>query len=126
MKLFLDDYRQPEELNAISQYKDPIYADNDDWVVVKSYDEFVKTIEEQGVPELVSFDHDLADMHYGITTFDYNTIEEKTGYHCAKWLIDYCIEKKIPYPKYEVHSFNVVGSKNIEMLIQNFIKNGPL
>ena len=40
MKLFLDDNRQPYDVfkNTI----DPIYENNNEWTIVKNYEEFVK------------------------------------------------------------------------------------
>lgn len=70
-----------------------------------------------GLPDFISFDHDLADEHYeDILDFgiaNYESYTEKTGYECAKWLVDYCIDHKIPLPEYAVHSDNPVGSANI-------------
>jgi len=44
---------------------------------------------------VVSFDYDLADVYYEKQQFDYNDeTQEKTGYHCAKWLTYYCIDNK--------------------------------
>jgi hypothetical protein len=84
-KLFLDDMRIPA--NVFTYIKNPIYLDPD-WVIVTNYDEFVKVVEEKGIPDVVSFDHDLADEHYGmhenLDEMAYSFYEEKTGYHCAK------------------------------------------
>ena len=62
MKLFLDDNRKPYDVfrNTI----DPIYENNNEWVIVKNYEEFVDTILESGLPEIISFDHDLSQNHY--------------------------------------------------------------
>lgn len=54
--LFLDDIRNPSD--CIHYMYTPIYT-SVDWVIVRNYNEFVKTIEEKGLPEIVSFDHDL-------------------------------------------------------------------
>jgi hypothetical protein len=54
-----------------------------------------KKIQELGIPDVVSFDYDLADVYYEKQQFDYNDeTQEKTGYHCAKWLTYYCIDNK--------------------------------
>lgn len=101
-KLFLDDIRNPPDQS---------------WVVVRSYNEFVAYIEEHGMPEVISFDHDLADAHYVHPNSDssdpipYSSYDEKTGYDCAKWLITNNLHG---YPKRViVHSFNPVGAENI-------------
>jgi hypothetical protein len=49
--------------------------------------------------------------------------EEKTGYDCAKWLVDYCIDNQANLPDYLVHSANPIGKKNIESYLENFKKN---
>ena len=55
--LFLDDNRHPKDVTWIEL---PLV----EWTVVRSYKEFVKTVEEFGIPATVSFDHDLGDEHY--------------------------------------------------------------
>lgn len=49
-------------------------------------------------------------------TFDYGS--EKTGYDCAKWLVDFCIDNKLKFPNYQVHSLNPIGSKRIRDYIE--------
>ena len=107
--LFLDDERMPK--NAFTYTKNQLYLDLD-WVVVRNYDEFVSYIKENDMPDLISFDHDLADINY----------DEKTGYDCAKWLINICIDQNINPPNYMVHSMNNVGRRNIIYLIENYKK----
>ena len=121
--LFLDDFREPQD--AFWYKRLPIY-NLVDWTIVRSYDEFVKTILEKGIPEAISFDHDLADAHYDKPTqIDYNDeTQEKTGYHCAKWLIYYCIDNKKELPAVIlVHSMNPVGSQNIWSLFNSYWKS---
>ena len=120
-KLFLDDFRDPRDAFFYKGF--PIY--NDEWIVVRNYNEFVKTVEELGIPEAVSFDHDLADVHYNKSSFDYNDeTQEKTGYHCAKWLIYYCIDNKKELPAIIlVHSLNLAGSQNIWSLFNSYWKS---
>ena len=65
---------------------------------VYSYEEFVAY--------LISFDHDLG--------------EEFSGYDCAKYLVDYCLDRQLPLPDFAVHSQNPVGKENIERLLNNF------
>jgi hypothetical protein len=123
--LFLDDIRNPAD---IIQYM-PIckYYVDLDWVIVRNYDEFVTTIIEKGIPQAVSFDHDLADEHYGVKdlgiSVNYDIFVEKTGYHCAKWLIEYCIDhnKDIPLLVF-IHSMNPAGFRNIESLFTTYEK----
>lgn len=132
-KLFLDDVRS---LGEIYRYtKNKIYQE-EDWYIVRNYKEFVELVEALGLPEIVSFDHDLSDEHYhpdmnvGFEAYNqhYKNFKEKTGYDCAIWLCDYhsdcCLhsEEEIEFPVYLIHSMNPVGSQNIKSYIQNYIK----
>lgn len=118
-KLFLDDIRNVEE--TFYYTNNFIYLENG-WDIVRNFDEFQNYIIMNGVPDVISFDHDLADIHY-IKQLDYNDYVEKTGYHCMKWLIDYLLDNKIyKLPTCYVHSMNPIGKKNIESLINTFKK----
>jgi len=123
--LFLDDWRNP--VDCFEYTHQTVYID-EEWVIVRNYDEFVKTIQEKGIPEIVSFDHDLADAHYDHTNdvpgiLPYDQYTEKTGYQCAKWLLDYCIDNKLEIPKFIfIHSMNVVGAQNIASLFNTYRK----
>lgn len=120
-KLFLDDLRNP--VDAYFYMHAPIYNE-EGWVIVRNYAEFVDMITSQGIPEIVSFDHDLADEHYGMQDhIEYGMLAEKTGYHCAQWLINYCIDHNKDLPKYVlIHSMNTVGRQNIESLFRTYEK----
>jgi hypothetical protein len=120
--LYLDDFRDP--IDSSYYRNEPVYT-NLDWIVVRNYDEFTKKIEELGIPEVVSFDHDLADVHYEKQQFNYNDeTQEKTGYHCAKWLIYYCIDNKKDLPAMIlVHSMNPAGTQNIWSLFNTYWKS---
>ena len=92
---------------------------------VKSYNEFVDWIYINGLPDGISFDHDLADEHYFYSIgmdITYSKFKEKTGYDAAKWLVNYCIDNNAELPICGVHSFNNVGAENIKMLLKNFNK----
>jgi hypothetical protein len=125
--LFLDDFRMPKD--AFEYMKLPIYI-SVEWIIVRNYYAFITLIENKGVPDIISFDHDLADEHYneqivkGQTYQEiYDMFTEKTGYHCAKWLIDYCIDnnKKLP-ADILIHSMNPAGSMNIKSLFETYFK----
>jgi hypothetical protein len=123
--LFLDDIRMPY---VVGDYIIPVsyrsFYRLKEWVIVRSYKEFVDYILLNGLPELVSFDHDLADAHYDPQTwtesFQYT---EETGYDCAKWLVKYCMDNKLKLPEYLVHSMNPVGAVNIQKYLDNFKKS---
>jgi len=122
--LFLDDMRVPQDV--FNYTGNPIFL-KEDWVIVRSYDEFVKYIEEKGLPEMVTFDHDLADVHYGVQDHVdqdyYDLCEEKTGYHCALWMINYCLDNELKLPKrVYIHSMNGVGARNINSLFTTYEK----
>lgn len=121
--LFLDDQRQPEDV--FYYIPDPRYHTLT-WVVVRSYAEFTTYIQAQGLPALISFDHDLADLHYGSAingVINYDDYTEKTGYDCAQWLGTYCATNHQKLPPYLVHSMNNIGRQNIESYLKNYRKH---
>lgn len=95
LKLYLDDLRNPK---------------NEGWKIVRTYDEFLDWIENNGIPDEISLDHDLGESN------------EKNGYDVAKWLCEYCWENGLPIPKWNCHSANPVGKENIINLLSNFEK----
>jgi hypothetical protein len=125
-KIYLDDLRTPV---------DP------EWIVVRSYDEFVAKVKEIGLEniEIVTLDHDLGDTavkeYFNNTaknyTLNYENIEEKTGYDAAKWMVDHFYDKNpdynrkgiFPFPQVYSHSANPIGVGNILGYINNFLKN---
>lgn len=119
--LFLDDNRTP--INVFYYTKNPMYI-KESWVIVRNYDEFISYIQENGLPEKISFDHDLGDEHYkNQNNINYDNFLEKSGYDCAKWLINYCIDNKKNLPSIIlIHSMNIVGTKNIESLFNSYYK----
>lgn len=119
--LFLDDFREPKD--AFYYTGQNLYLTKS-WCVVRSYEEFVKYIEENSIPHTISFDHDLSHEHYTQEkVIPYDSYEEKTGFHCAKWLIEYSIEKNLKLPTtILIHSMNPVGSENIKSLFNTFNK----
>lgn len=129
--LFLDDERSIKNVTWVTLPPGP-------WDIVRSYDEFVKVIKENGIPKFISFDHDLGvspattqsdiDLYNTIihrslqgNEIDYKLIPAKTGYHCAQWLVQYCMDAKFPIPPYTVHSMNPIGAENIRSLMENAI-----
>ena len=101
--LFVDDERNPADVSWMAI---PFVGET---VVVRSYNEFVDTILERGLPAHVSFDYDLADFE--------EDGKELTGYHCAKWLVGQCIDHRNMIPSYTVHSMNPIGKINIREYI---------
>lgn len=117
MKVFLDDVRQPNECAKYMHTRignlNPIYLE--DWKIVRNYKEFTAIITANfDKITHISFDHDLADIHYNPETqqesFAYC---EETGYDCADWVKRFYESQQLPLPVLFVHSMNPVGTKRI-------------
>ena len=119
--LMLDDIRS---MSDVRKYTKLPNVPNENWVVVRSYNEFVDTINKLGSPTFVSYDHDIASSHYGHglrgDNIPYDSYTEKTGYDCAKFLIEYCMKKGVKHPLYQVHSMNPVGKVNIISYVESY------
>lgn len=103
-KLFLDDIRT---IDMVYQGMD------NDFVVVRSYDDCITYIIENGLPEFMSFDNDLGE--------DENKTVLPDGYAIAKWLV-YESGLDLTNFKFKVHSANPVAKIQIESLLNNYIK----
>jgi hypothetical protein len=126
--LFLDDIREPEQTYEYT--KQEMFLQQK-WEVVRNFDEFKSHVENNGLPKFISFDHDLADTN---STPEHLPNEnnaskegqkqqfhqEKTGYDCAMWLVDYCIDNHLKLPEYFCHSMNPVGREKIIGLLKSF------
>lgn len=119
-KLFLDDERTVSDTHVLNILCNPadahIYSNPAEWVVVRTYHEFVSHIAKNGLPSVVSFDHDLGD-------FSGPNKEERTGMDCAKYLVSICLDKPAEFPKWIVHSQNTVGAENIVKYMDNAFKH---
>lgn len=124
-RLFLDDVRHPYEcvLYMSGRIGEQVKIYHEEWTIVKNYNGFVEYITKFGLPDIISFDHDLAEIHYDPSTWTEGYVyNEKTGYDCAKWLCDYCAENSLELPQYTVHSMNPSGTDNIMKYLKNFEK----
>jgi len=125
MKLFLDDIRIPYDVFKLTV--NPLYESDSDWVIARDYHQFINIINKFGLPTHVSLDHDLSYDAYLSENqegdIDYEKLEEKTGYDCAKWLVEYCLSNNVKVPNYYVHSANPVGKENIERYLENSVKH---
>lgn len=101
--LFLDDERNPEDVFWVE------YPTGIDWTVVRCYDDFVS--ESSKGYSVISFDHDIQD-------FD-DVGFERTGFTCAKHLVEIVLDKEVGMPVFYVHSKNVIGAANINKLLSN-------
>lgn len=95
-RMFIDDERFPA-------------AGSGDWVIVRSSAEAIQCVQSRGVPDFVSYDHDLG--------------ADDTSMKFIAWMIDSYLDGDIKdFPvNYDVHSQNPVGARNIRMLLQGFI-----
>lgn len=121
-KLYLDDIRSPRDTYPFTTVEE--------WTIARNYDEFVKIIEARGLPHIVSFDHDLSFEHYPFNepnggsnnpkVIPYESYKEKTGMDCAKYLVEFCINRDRNLPKWQVHSANPVGAANIRSYLKSY------
>jgi hypothetical protein len=131
--LWLDDFRDPSKEMHFGWF--PGYSP-DEVFWVKNYNEFRDYIIKNGLPELICFDHDLADEHmedfreqkefHGDSKMihpQYDKFTEMTGYDAAKWLIEYCLDKDVKLPRFVSQSANIVGKENILAVLNNFNRN---
>ncbi|MCT7592675.1 cyclic-phosphate processing receiver domain-containing protein [Aliarcobacter butzleri] len=101
-KLYLDDVRN---------------IPNDTYSLVRSCEEAVNYVKENGIPSFISFDHDLG--------LDKNNQLAKTGFDFAKWLVEMDMDNIFLFPEnfsFYVHSSNSVGKENIHSYLTNYLK----
>lgn len=103
-KLFLDDIRTVDMVYS--------KAMEDDFVVVRTYYDFVDYIKVNGLPEFISFDNDLGLEENGELAPD--------GYAAAKWLV-FNSGLDLTELKFYVHSANPVAAQQINGLLTNYI-----
>ena len=102
MKIFIDDLRP---------------LPDDSYILLRSYDEAVNYVKQNGIPSFISFDHDLG--------IDENDNLLPSGYDFAKWLVEMDMENLYTFPddfSFYVHSANPVGKANIETYLNNYLK----
>ena len=95
--LFLDDLRDPPD---------------DQWVAARSFADAVSHVTRHGIPDRISFDHDLG-------------ANVPTGQDFARWLIEQHLDGMQTFPKtfsYTVHSANPPGAANIRGLLDGFLR----
>ncbi len=95
--MFIDDERMPA-------------GNADDWRIVRSSDEAKQVVTSLGVPEFISFDHDLGG--------------EDTAMVFVDWLIAAHLDGVIStFPAaFDVHSQNPIGARNIRMKMQSYLE----
>jgi hypothetical protein len=98
--LFLDDERFPPDT--------PL-----PWEIVRSYNEAVAYVKENGIPGFISFDHDIQS-------------EPENGYTFSKWLVEQDLDGTHCFPDnfdFEVHSANPVGAENIRQYLNLYLSH---
>lgn len=94
-KLFIDDERYPV---------------SDDWIICRSSKAAISFVSSFGMPNEISFDHDLGGDDISIIFI--------------KWMIDEILDGRLEVPSefmYTVHSQNCVGAANIKSLLDSFL-----
>ncbi|AUP78792.1 cyclic-phosphate processing receiver domain-containing protein [Flavivirga eckloniae] len=105
-KLFLDDIRTIDMV-----YDKSMESEFD---IVRTYNDFIFYIKNNGLPDFISFDNDLG--------LDENGEIAPDGYAAAKWLV-YKSGLDLRQLKYKVHSANPIAAKQIDGLLTNYIKH---
>ena len=103
-KIFFDDLRTV----------DMVYKNPEDWdfEVIRNIDDFKNTILDKGVPEFISFDHDLGKDDNG------NVVD---AYQALKWMV-FDLELDLRNMDYKIHSANPLALEKIDCLIKNWNK----
>ena len=95
-KLFIDDERMP--------------VNPDEWIIVRTSDEAMNLVQRKGMPDFISFDHDLGG--------------DDTSMKFVHWMIDAYLDNEIDVQPFEyvVHSQNPIGAQNIKGALTSFFK----
>ncbi len=99
-RMFIDDERFP-----------PASWEGTDFVICRSLTEVQDVVELRGLPDLVSFDHDLGD-------------NVPTGMDIAKWMVEQDLDKRHFFSQnffYLIHSQNPVGAGNIKTYLNSYL-----
>jgi hypothetical protein len=123
--LYLDDTRTPSK-----PLPDETYMP---WIVVRDFKEFATFIANNGVPDFISFDHDLHQEHYAPVEFwegnQYEhwaatkTFKHETGLDCMKWLILWCESHRDEVINLvTIHSFNKTRAVDMQTNMNEYKK----
>lgn len=107
--LFIDDERWPLDATWADWYDK-----KHEWMVARTWVEVRNLIDTYGMPEFISFDHDLGPEEVYLN-----------GYEIAQEIVDKDISGEWQIPEnfaFYVHSKNPIGKKNIEGLLNGYLK----
>ncbi len=99
-KLYIDDLRIPS-LQEMELYN---------YIIVRTSQEAIDYITENGIPTFISFDHDLGG--------------DDTAMKVVDFIIESVLDDKLQMPAFfafKIHSANPIGSDNIESKLKNFL-----
>lgn len=85
---------------------------NPNFIWVKNLKEFEDYIINNGLPNMVSFDHDIKPKNY--------EGEHENGADVANWLVNYCKQNNLKLPWCFAHSANKNGIEKINQIINNY------
>lgn len=123
--LWLDDIRNPFKGDWIANFA-PDFLNDGEIVWVKTCEDFITWINDNGLPTKVAFDHDLADVAYnesGSVNMKDSSWREMTGFDAAKFVTEYCMDNDVELPLWTVQSSNPVGADNINGLLLSFMRS---
>lgn len=132
LKLFLDDIRKPADAFIYEErikLLDKTHTHSCEWEIVRNYNDFCEFIDKFGIPEIVSFDHDLCEEHmkhyFDVTSFtgviEYGNLKTKTGKHCAEYFVDKWKKAGKPPVYVLVHSANRWGQVEIKNVLKELL-----
>lgn len=100
-RMFLDDEREPPD---------------GVWEIVRTYEAATELVCKRGLPEFISFDHDLGANPDGSIA--------RTGADFARWLCDYIVDHHPDSSGFSwyVHSQNPIGAENINSRLNGLMK----
>lgn len=132
--MWLDDLRDPTD-NIWNNWiaRQGVNPTDYDITWVKNYDDFTDWIVNNGLPDVVCFDHDLGQ---DIAIERYTTggmsktqakklkkLETMSGFDATKWMVNYCMDNDLRLPNWYIQSANPVGAENIKSYLQSFVKS---
>jgi hypothetical protein len=126
--LWLDDIRDPSLGDWLMCYAPQFAYGEGEVIWVKNYYSFVDWIKENGIPHMIAFDHDLGQdvanekVEQGMSKRRSRREKrtEMSGFECAKWLVEYCLDNNVELREWTIQSANPVGVENINGLLNGF------